>query len=446
MPTQISGAVFLADRQFALLADSPRVGKTGASILAADDILAQNILVITTASGRGVWKSGLEAWTSYPRNVQLATSSTDNIRKDTEIAVVGWGGITQPALRAQLLRRKWDLIIADEAHAAKSFEAKRTQALYGELQGDTLYRGTALINNTERIWLLTGTPIPNSPLDIYPMMRALCPERLTADEARGWPEVLHHDQFLDRYCKWRPHKISQWKSVKVVLEGKNLAELRARLDGFFLQRTQADVGITEPDYELMPIVVSDRLRRECEGDISREAVLAAADSGDSRSLEMHLGPLRRLTGEIIAKAVVAAVKEELDLGLDRIVLAYWHKDVAVLLAEALSRYGVTGIDGSASAKEREEAVRSFLMGDKRIFLAQIQAAGEAIDLSAAHQLWFVESTFSPAQMKQCALRITNKTQARQPLVRVCVLQGSIYEALQAVLLRKVTTIKEIMGK
>ena len=57
----------------------------------------------------------------------------------------------------------------------------------------------------------------------------------------------------------------------------------------------------------------------------------------------------------------------------------------------------------------------------------------------------VETSFSPKDMAQAALRITNHTQTRQALVRVCVIEGSIDEALQAVLLRKWTAIRQVLN-
>lgn len=448
LPTQLFGAKFLADRPRALLADSPRVGKTGAAIIAADYLMAENILVVTTASGRGVWKAGFPAWSSFDRKMQILTGDT-KLRSDTNIAVVGWGGIVRAPIQAQLLRREWDILIADEAHAAKTFETKRTQSLYGTIfdNGDALSTSAALAGHAAGIWALTGTPIPNCPLDIYPMMRALCPERLS--DAYGVTDVTRYDDFKDRYCKMRPLKIGNGfygRRIEVFVEGRNLAELRDRLAGFFLQRTQKDVGILEPDYETMPLIVSDAARASADGDAPKTRVLAAAEAGDTKSLEMHLGPLRRLTGEIKAHAVVEAIKEELENGLPKIVLAFWHRSVGQILLDGLSRFGVAGIDGSTQPTKRTEAERAFLRDPKcRVFLGQIQAAGEAIDLSSAADLVFVETSFSPKDMAQMALRVTNHTQKRRPLVRVATLENSIDDALQQILLRKWSAIKEVLA-
>ena len=430
-PHQIDGAVFLANRSHGLLADAPRVGKTGASIMALDYALDDSVLVVTTASGRAVWRRAFPAWSTFKR---------DRIR------IVGWPELLQARTFSELLRQKWDRIILDEAHAAKNFEAKRTQAVFGKLLdgGVHLDNHTALAARAKGVWCLTGTPMPNSPADIYPMLRALDPARL--EERDGMPDVMRYDDFLKRYCVVKYKKISNWRKIPVVIGGRNPEELRARLDGFFMLRTQQDVGITEPIYETFPLAVSERHRREIEANIEAGVVLTAAEAGDTKTLDMHLGPLRRLTGEIKARAVVDAVKDEFDGGLDKIVLAYWHKDVGALLRDGLSTYGVVGIDGATSANTRGEAEQRFLRDRSiRVFLAQIQAAGEAIDLSSAAELLFVETSFIPKDMAQMALRITNHSQARTPRVRVATLEGSVDDTLQSILMRKWSAIREVIS-
>jgi hypothetical protein len=80
-----------------------------------------------------------------------------------------------------------------------------------------------------------------------------------------------------------------------------------------------------------------------------------------------------------------------------------------------------------------------------VFIAQIAAAGEAIDLSAAAELLFVETTFVPAQMAQMAMRVTNLAKSRQVRVRVATIEGSIDDALQSSLMRKWSSIREVLA-
>lgn len=433
-PTQLSGYPWLSARKNALLADEPRVGKTGTAIMALDDCMDASVCVVTTASGRAVWRRAFKHWSAFDRQ---------NVR------IVGWGELRNPKVRASLLRQTWDRLILDESHYGKSFEAARTQAAYGVLTDDGygLNKSAALIGKARGVWCLSGTPIPHDPSDLYPMMRALFPERLLADPANGWPtNVLKYSDFLDRYVKWRVKKAPRgFRSIIVKMGGKNEDELARRLEGTILLRTQADAGIRKPIYETMPLAVSPKTLRDLEGNLQATEIMAAATAGNTRALEMHLGPLRRTTGEIKAHAVVEAVKEEFETGLDKIVLAYWHKSVGQILKDGLSTYGVVGIDGATSEKGREAAEQSFLRpGGPRVFLGQIEAAGEAIDLSGSAMLWFVETVFSPRSMKQMSLRVTNHTQKRQAIVRVCVLEGSIDEALQESLLRLWSTIREVL--
>lgn len=445
--TQLSGALFLARNNNALLADEPRCGKTGAAIIAADYNLDWKILVVTTASGRPVWRRAFASWSEFNRPVRVLMKAPRLDERLDGAVIVGWDQIAEPGMRAGLMARKWDRVILDESHRAKNFEAKRTCAAYGDLidgGAEIVCRGS-IAAKAKGVWCLSGTPIPHAPNDLYPMLRALAPERLKADDAKGWSDVTKYNDFLHRYCVVKMKKTSHFRKIPVVVGGRNLAELRERMEGFLLLRTQEDVGIRPPVYEIMPLMVSERMIRDADGDLDRETILKAAEAGKTRDLEMHLGPLRRITGKIKAEAVIKAVKDEFADGLDKIVLAYWHKEVGDILADALAEYGVLRLDGNTPPSARG-AIEQQWLNDKTkgVFLAQIEAAGEAIDLSSAALLWFVETVFSPRGMKQMALRITNHTQIRQAVVRVCALEGSIDEALQARLMKLWATIREVL--
>lgn len=443
-PHQVSGALFLADLDRAILADEPRVGKTGTAIMAADYILAQKICVVTTASGRPVWRRAFDAWSGMRRKVVVVDKPAP-IPIDADVVIVSWAfGSTD--IRHRLLSRRWDLLILDEGHYAKSFEANRTRAVFGDVYhgGVGLDGSRALYEKAAVVWWLTGTPAPNTPADLYPVLRALFPDRLT-DPAHG-PNVLRERNFLDRYTVGRPFKIGNgWKTKWLPMGGKNEAELRARLDGVWLRRTQQDVGIGEPIFELFPLEVTGKDRSYLERNFDVAHVLEAADAGTTKGLDDPLAKLRRLTGQIKAPAVVRAAVEELtECGLDKLVLMAWHKDTIQVLCDGLHKFGVLKVDGSTSPADREAAEQIFRTDRKaRVFVGQIQAAGEAIDLSAAADLWFVEASFTPKDMRQAALRITNHTQTRQTRVRMCVLDGTVDEAVQTVLARKWASIREV---
>lgn len=434
LPHQITGANFLSDRNYALLADAPRVGKTGAAIMAADDIFASRVLVITTASGRPVWVRGFKDWSGFDLPTRAVYGALGKIDGPLRL-IVSWSEVAKHA--EALKAARWDLLILDEAHYAKSIDTKRTQAVYGIFRGAS--RDMGLVDSAARVWCLTGTPIPNAPNDLYPMMRAIASDRIE-DKAK-------YEDFLHSFCVVRRKAISRWTKIDVVVGGKNEAELKARLDGFWLRRTQKDVGIHPPVYEMMPIHISDKQRKEIEAQIEgAEDILAAAETGETRGLEMALGTLRRLTGTVKAAGVADALEEELENGLDKVVIQCWHHDVMDELERRLKKWGVVQVHGGTSPTARETNVRMFQTDpDCRIIIGQIVAAGEAIDLSAAAELVFAENSFVPKDNIQAALRITNVKQKRQCRVRVAALEGSIDEAVQAIAIRKMATNKMVIA-
>lgn len=441
MPHQLYGANFLAARTSGLLADEPRVGKTGAAIVASDYAMARSVLVITKASARANWGREFREWSSAGRNVQVIYKSTTPVDPKADVVIVGWGMVISKPLWIQLMAREWDVLILDESHEAKSPTAKRTKAVFGDV---TLMRQTpSLARNARQVWCLTGTPIPNAPNDLFPMLKALAPNRLTEAAGSGWPDVSTYERFMNRYCVVRKKQINAYTYIDVVVGGRNETELAARLDGFMLRRTQKDVGIRPPLYAVLPLHV-DKIPKEL-NDIDAAKVLEAAEKDNTSDLELHLGTVRRLTGKLKAGAVVDAVKEMFDSGLDKIVLMAWHTEVIDALREGLDQYGVVGIDGRTPATIRDSQARQFQTDpNTRVFVGQILAAGEAIDLSASAELWFVEASIVPKDMKQASLRITNHSQKRNALVRVCALEGSIDEALMTIVTRKVATIRNIM--
>lgn len=447
-PQQLSGAAFLADRKNALNADDPRVGKTGATIMACDYVFARKILVITTASGRPVWARGFKDWQAFDRSVftiyKAAHLAEDNRGSlpAADVYIVSWSMIAkQGAFGPLFLAGPYDVLVLDESHYAGDPAANRTVAVYG-IAGDPAW--PCLSDVATHRWCLSGTPIPKTANSLHPMLRKLAPERLRAQQgtAWSWPDVTPYDAFVDRYCVVKREFLGgRW--VEKITHSKNTEELGARLEGFFRRLTQADVGITEPTYEMLPLH-TDKLPAAVRS-LEEDGILAAAESGSTAELEMHLGPLRRLTGGLKAAAVAELVAEEIANGLDKIVLFCWHTDVGVALAKALERFGAVYVDGRSSPSVRQAAITNFQTKPLcQVIVGQLQALGEVVDLSAAAEAIIVEVVSVPSQMRQGALRITNMTQKRSPRVRVAALEGSIDEPLVKILIRRVSDIKAIM--
>jgi SNF2 family DNA or RNA helicase len=442
---QVESAKFLVSKPYALLASEPRTGKTGSAIMAADAICARSILVVTTASGRGIWRRAFADWQTIARSV--AVLGVDK-HADCDVIICSWAGLRQARLIEKILSRKFDKIILDECHNAANPDTKTTQAVYGKRyeDGRVMMISGAVVDRSDRIAWLSGSPCPHDPGQLWSMLRAGCPELLKADGSRSWPDVTRYDDFKSRYCVIVMKAISNWTKIPVVIKGKNEAELHERIKSFFLRHTQKDVGINPPSFDMLPLIVSPAARKKCDGDVNRTAVIKAIEAGLTSELEMELSSLMLHTGIVKAHAVVEAAKEELDGGLDKLVLMRWNLEVGRILQEGLASYGVVTVDGSTSPKDRDEAQRRFREDPKRrVFDGQIQAAGEAVDLSAACELWFVQTCWTPALLGQAAQRISNLNQKRSTFVRVCTIEGSIDELIQARVASLWASIRQIVN-
>lgn len=423
-PHQETAVLALRTAKTFLLADEPRVGKTAPTILAARSLGLTDILIVTPVSVVPVWKMELKRWwPDHPPTVQI----------------VPWSQLKTPKSRLLYIQR-YELLVLDESHYAKRFSAARTKAVYGDRPG-----GVGLAHRAERVWCLTGTPIPHDPTDLYPMLRTLMPEVLSQN---GFPNVMKEDDFNYRYAVTVMKSIGHYgRKIPVVVGGKNETELRARIQGRMLRRQQHEVGIRPPINDLLPISITRLQRRQVDGDIDRATVLAAAEAGSTSELELHLGRLRHITGDIKAHGIAQAARDFFERmpSEEKLVIMYWHRSAGDTLFEELQKFMPLRLDGATPGHLRGGIVAAFKLPKHRVFLGQIEASGEGIDLSAASELWFAESVFSPKSMKQASLRIANLNQPKQTLVRVATLEGSIDEAVQARLIKLWATINIVLG-
>ena len=143
-PFQETGVDWLVANKRAYLADGMGLGKTVQAIDAASCLGVERPLVICPASAVPVWKEMWHEWgmPSVAETVRVV-SYTKFVRYPAE-------------------DKDWhDLLILDEAHYCKNMVAQRTKAALG------------LAHRSSRVWLLSGTPMPNHVGELYAPLRAV---------------------------------------------------------------------------------------------------------------------------------------------------------------------------------------------------------------------------------------------------------------------------------
>lgn len=328
------------------------------------------------------------------------------------------------------------MLILDESHYLKNPKSKRTKAVFGP----KCDRADGIASNADRVYCLTGTPAPNDPSELYPCVRALAPELLEKRQHSYWG-------FITKYCRTRDTGFGLQ-----IVGGKNMGELRERLDPFILRRRKADVLPQLPALRLETLYLDGVLSRElsvlsAEYSGQIEAALEQDGMQGLQKLAPHVAKLRRLTGLLKVAGVVETVENE--VGPDgKIVLFAYHTGVIEALEAGLrdAGFGVVVVDGSCPAAFRQARVEQF-QGDPsyQVFIGQLTAAGVGLTLTAASEAIIVESSWVPAENEQAAMRIHRIGQRNACRVRFATLADSLDEKINRAVLRKAADIQQLFN-
>lgn len=420
-PYQVEGAEWLSDQRRALLADEMGLGKSAQAITAADDILADRILVVCPAVARENWKREFQKFSKYPRQPVVASYES----------IVSAYQSTAPW-------QTFDLVIADESHFTKNPEAERTKALIGK---------GGLIHAAERMWFLTGTPMPNHPGELWAIL-------FTTGRTK-----LSYDAFCRRYCKFVPG-YKQHLQITGAKE-EHIDELRKLLAPIMLRREISDVGMQLPDLFFGDVVVEAcpvKLSKEQFENATKEEIwlrkrLQDLDEFNPQHMRLleavarSVSTLRLYNGLQKIDAVAGMVDSELCAGqYGKIVLFGVHREVLQQLERKLMHHGGHVINGATPAWQRQEFIDQFQSDPRyRVLICNIRTAGTAITLTAADQVLFVESEWSPGDNRQATKRCHRIGQTRPVTARFVGIANSIDEKIQRINRRKAQDIRAVLS-
>lgn len=354
---------FTAQRGAALLADEPGLGKTIQVIEFINRMKSDFVLIVCPASLRINWWQELETWL---------------VNTFQSIEVLSYEEVVAGRPR----EKHYDLIVFDEAHYLKNPSAKRTKSCLA-LSAD--YR-----------LFLTGTPVVNRPMDMFPILKT-CGLKLNKTD------------FGKRYCagkltviRWRPTKKYAWDFTGA----SNIEELNEALRrSIMVRRTKKDV-LSELPKKIRQVVELDDTLPESEAlktavdNMFKGFTNAAANIKELRSIAFTELSQARLD---IARAKLPHVlrfAEDLLEEENKLVIFAYHREIVDAIAEHFSLTSVK-LYGGMSDKRKDDAVQAFQNGTARVFVGQITAAGTGLTLTAAHTMLFAELDWVPGNIIQC---------------------------------------------
>lgn len=434
LPYQLQGADFLARKSRGALHDEMGVGKTAQAIGALDRVGAFRVIVVCPAAVREVWRGEFKKFAVIPRKILKAKNIHDLgvwLKGRADVLLVSYELAAKWAFEIERHGDLFDVLIFDEAHYLKTPTANRTR----QMLGTHCDGANGLARWAARVWFLTGTPMPNDPVDIWPWLRFVGGTSMTLAP------------FTARYFK-------SWQgafSSKQVPRDEMIPELKMALDAFRLKRTKQQAGLNLPPIHLTTTTVDGDTReivellREWPG--LEEAILQAIEQGGLSFLDaQHIATLRRLVAEAKAPAYSKLVAEEMRNGRDKLVIFTWHTRAAEIITSYLNGEGFYAslVDGKTPEKQRVAHVESFQTDpEHRVFVGNIKAAGTGLTLHAAADLDMFESSWAPADNAQALMRVHRIGQGRKVNARFISLANSIDEVVSDTVARKTAAIASI---
>lgn len=401
-PYQERGVTFLASKKRAYLADEMGLGKTVQAIVAARRVEAERTLVVAPAAAKENWKREWRTWNGPGR--LTVTSYAAMIRR--------------PHL---FVGSDWSLVILDEAHYVKTPSAQRTRI------------ALKLAEGAPRAWLLSGTPMPNNLVELYPVLRYLWPHTLVKFGLRT------KEDFMDYFTEWSS---TSYGPRVYGLKHERVKLLMPWLKTFILRRMTAEVGLELPslrvDVSLLP--ANSGLDAELRS-------MALDETGQDMNGEVYMATLRRVLGKWKAAPVAQIVRDELKQEqYKKIVVLYHHRGTRETFERVLgaSDINVVGFDGSATSSRRQNQIDLYNDdGFEGVFLAQQTAAGVAINLQSGHEIILTEPSWTPSDNRQAIKRVHRIGQTEPVRARIFAVADTLDDKIMETIARKTRMIEYV---
>lgn len=423
---QRAGVEFMRNRRAILLGDEMGIGKTIQAIGLYNYHCAHGlkdrtpkVLILCPATLKRNWIKEWRKWSVRKQAIEMA-EGRDWPKSD--IVVVNYDIL--PRFHDQIHIPVWDILIMDECQYLKNKQARRTQHVFGR-SADNGANVPAITPIAARCKLaLTGTPIPNRPIELYALLRYLDP--------MGWPNKLSYAQ---RYCNAMKNGFG-WD----MNGASNLEELQEKLrSSIMIRRLKKDVLKDLPPKERQIIeieiaegdeilakekkILQNFENKERLTDADYKELIKMMRGGDCGSFE-EMSTIRRENAVAKIPYVIEHLHEALDSS-GKVVVFCHHKEVASALIEEFKTI-CTVVTGSTPLQERHENVEKFQTDPScRLFIGNIIAAGTGITLTAASHVVFAELDWVPGNVSQAEDRCHRMGQTGSVLVQHLVVAGSI---------------------
>ena len=448
LPFQKAGISYALKHTNVLLGDSMGLGKTMQAIGVLNSIEWKNCLIITPASLKINWSRELKKWLVKPRTIAIAEGNGFPV---AEIVIINYDMLKKYEM---ILRTNtWDVLIVDESHYLKNDDAIRTQQVLGKKEKVAgQYIQTLEPIPAKRKMFLTGTPIPNRPIEGWAIFSALAPDIFPS----FWG-------YAKRYCDAQQNGYG-WD----ISGSSNLDELQEKLRAnIMVRRLKEDVlpelppkrrqvielpmngskesvsaeldAISKHETELTELKIQVEIAKAGDKDEYKDAVQKLKDAASVAFTE--ISKLRHETALSKLPHVIAHIKDVIDER--KVVVFAHHHDVIQAIVDAFP--GSVKLTGENAQNERQDAIDKFQTDPNcRLFVGSIMAAGVGITLTAASHVIFAELDWVPGNITQAEDRLHRIGQKDSVLVQHLVVDSSLDARMARTLVEKQAIIDQAL--
>lgn len=423
-------------------------GKTRVAIEIIKRTLPDSVLVVAPKSVVPVWKREIEKYSDgnsfdvlelgtgtinsrAKRIKEFMAESSERIR----IIVINYDVVWRDTIYSQLIRHEWGIMILDESHRAKSHSSKTSKACY------------RLGRSADRRICLSGTPMSNSPLDVFGQYRFLDASIF----GTGWTRFT--DEFAVRGGPER----------RFIVGHRNLDVLGAKFHSIAYSCTKEDIreeaGLVDIEGILYRVGYLPPETRRIYQDLRRDFV-AEYRSGlitagnvlvrllrfqqltsgfvemtDTEGKNPTIRELSNVKG-VMLKEVVEDISNE-----EPVVVFYrFRKDVENI--RGLFRPDIRPVFELSGDRNELEAWQDCPNG---ILAVQYQAGSVGVDLTHANYVVFYSLTFSLAEYQQAQSRVHRVGQKKPVTLIHLVIDDTVDEQILNALESKQNVIDQILA-
>ena len=454
-PHQRAGVEFLAKARRALLADEPGLGKTAQAIRTLKRLQEQGedvfpALIVCPNTLKSNWEREFDKW--WPGiNVQVIKGSAVQRRKafedEAQVYIINWESIRSHSrlqsygsialarctecgghdsrvtvARCEVHKRELNAIpfksvIADEIHRSKDPKSKQTRALWAA-------SGAADIR-----FALTGTPIANTVVDLWPILHWL--------DEKEWPSKT---KWLDRYVNTMMNAFGGLMilGLKPAMESEFYAGIHPRMRRMLKQRVlpwlpevindRRDVEMGAKQAKAYKQMLENMIaeldktpeeRFEQAYEQGETEIIVAPNpltqtmrllqfSSSYGTMELVDGKEKMLLSDPSCK--VDALMDDIengDFGEDSVAVCAVSRQLIEILSARLTKEKIAHglITGAQSGDERQKAIDDFQAGRTKWILFTAQAGGVGVTLTTARRLVMLQRPWSLVDYKQALDRV-----------------------------------------